>query len=825
MRRIPTVFEANRGQAPAGVDFVCRCRGYTAFLQRDGATIAFGHAAVALRFDGVGAARPATAGHELPGRSNFLLGNDPVGWVTDVPHFDGVDYGSDAPGATLRWLAPMGDLRFDFVLGPGADPARARFTVEGAEALETDESGALAIAVAGGRAVVSRPVAWQERVGVRRVVDARFEVDGTRVAVVLGAFDPSLAVVVDPSLTYSTYLSGTDEDYATGVAVDSSGYAYVVGQTRSSGFPVTTGAYDTTKASDGSGTVRQDAFVTKLAASGSSLVYSTFVGGNNDEYTGGIAVDSSGNAHFTGYSYGTDYPTTPGAWQPTKTFTGAPSGFLTKLNSSGSGLGYSTYANQGYGRAVALDSSGNAYLGLEGTGAIVVKVAADGTSSPWRIDLPASPTTSDAGWPWGVAVDASGNAYVTGETRSSRFPTTAGAPKTSLEGTSDGFVTKVSSTGAVGFSTYLGGDGRDAGRGIGLDSAGQVVVAGYTYSSNFPTTTGAYQTSLSTGPDCFVTTVNAAGTALVHSTYFGGSGEDYAFSLALHPCGALCIAGSTTSTNLPMVGAHQSSLSGPSGYDAFAARFDRSRALVWSTYLGSNGQNEQAHVAMNGAGAIQLAGYCGVSFPLAGTPFQTTARGNYEAWVAQVPDVAESTNPLVISTSQPTDATVDMSYSHQLQRSGGASSSAWVVTSGSLPNGIGLSLAGLISGTPTQTGVFPIRVQVTDGCEVAAVRDISLRVNRQPTVDVASLPAWTVHVPYSAAVGASGGTGALTFALAGGRLPSGVDLASSGVVSGTPTETGDFAPTVRVTDLYGATATPDRTAARRPARAIRQGRR
>jgi hypothetical protein len=311
------------------------------------------------------------------------------------------------------------------------------------------------------------------------------------------------------ALIYSTHLGA---DRGLGIAVDGSGNAYVTGLTGSSDFPTTAGAFQTSFAG------AHAAFVTKLNITGTALIYSTYLGGNYravhsfaENQGQGIAVDGAGNAYVTGYTTASDFPTTAGAFQTTNGDDGGATAFVTKLNTTGTALIYSTYL---------------------------------GGTSGWV----------EAGD--GIAVDGSGNAYVTGSTFSSDFPTTAGAFQTSFAGAfgwEDAFVTKLNTTGtALIYSTYLGGRLHDSGQGIAVDASGSAYVTGWTESPDFPTTADAFQTSHAGGrEDAFVTKLNATGTALIYSTYLGGSGGDRGIGIAVDGSGNAYVTGRTGSSDFP----------------------------------------------------------------------------------------------------------------------------------------------------------------------------------------------------------------------------------------------------------------------------------
>ena len=388
---------------------------------------------------------------------------------------------------------------------------------------------------------------------------------------------------------YSTYLGGTSEENGCHIAVDDAGNAYVTGVTESPDFPTTTGALQTTY---GGGS--DDAFVTKLAPTGSALVYSTFLGGSALDQGFGIAVDSAGSAYIVGETQSCNFPTTLGAFQ---TSCSSFPLFVTKLNPAGSGLVYSTYFGSFIGApGIAIDATGNAYVagtvnaatlpttvgafqttyGGGPADAFVTKFNSTGTGLVYSTYLGG---TGRDGGQFGstIAVDAAGSAYVTGGTDSTNFPTTLGAFQTALAGPTDAFVTKLNplGTGLV-YSTYLGGSGGDTGLGIAVDAGNNAYLTGATASNDFPTIAGAFQTTNASGGCCdaFITELNSLGTGLVYSTYLGGSGNDSGTGIALDtlPNPNAYVAGLTSSTDFPITpGAAQPTYGGGS-VDAFVAK-------------------------------------------------------------------------------------------------------------------------------------------------------------------------------------------------------------------------------------------------------------
>jgi len=386
------------------------------------------------------------------------------------------------------------------------------------------------------------------------------------------------------ALVYSTYLGGSNDDIGYGIAVDGAGSAYVMGRTISTNFPTTLGAPQRTNAGF------YDAFVTKLDATGSALVYSSYLGGSSYEEGGGIAVDGAGCAYVTGRTSSTNFPTTLGAAQPTHPDPDSDA-FVTKLDATGSALVYSTY--------------------LGG---------------------------SDFEQGYGIAVDGAGSAYVTGVTLSTNFPTTSGAAQTTKAGNKDAFVTKLDAPGSAHlYSTYLGASSDDFGRGIAVDGAGSAYVTGYTLSTNFPTTLGAAQTINAGSWDTFVTKLDAIGSARLYSTYLGASSDDFGRGIAVDGAGSAYVTGFTNSTSFPTTpGAAQPTNAG--SYDTFVTKLDATgSALVYSTYLGGSSSEEGGGIAVDGAGSAYVTGYTySTNFPTTLGAAQTTNAGISDAFVAKI---------------------------------------------------------------------------------------------------------------------------------------------------------------------------------------------
>jgi len=656
--RLPLHFEANQGQTHQDVRFLARGPGYSLYLTAGEAVLVLAKpnpdakrdlrstperpgaqprgTPVVVRMSLVGAAsKPLVSGlDELPGKANYLIGK-PAKWRTNVPTYAKVHYREVYPGIDLVYYGNQRQLEYDFVVSPGANPERIVLGFQGAERLEINAEGELVLHATGEVIRQRAPVIYQVIDGVRTNIEGRYVLkDAHRVGFQVAAYDPSRPLVIDPTLVYATYLGGSGWDYGVGIAVDAAGSAYVTGSTSSTDFP-TANPLQAAKAGF------QNAFVTKLNPTGSALVYSTYLGGSGADVGVGIAVDAAGAAYVTGQTSSTDFPTV----NPLQAaYGGGSDAFVSKLDAAGSALLYSTYlggsgSDSGYG--IAVDTLGNAYVTGETRStdlpttpgaiqttyggscvncvgdAFVTKLDATGSALVYSTYLGGS--SGDEGF--GIAVDAAGSAYVTGGTGSADFPTTAGAFQTTYGG-GDAFVTKLNATGtALVYSTYLGGSRGDGGFGIAVDAAGSAYVTGATTSIDFPTANplqAAYGGGgIYGGADAFVTKLNATGTALVYSTYLGGSGNDYGSGIAVDAAGSAYVTGATNSTDFPTANPSQAAYGGgvPEGggnygSDAFVSKLDATgSALLYSTYLGGSDNEYGRGIAVDTAGAAYVTGF------------------------------------------------------------------------------------------------------------------------------------------------------------------------------------------------------------------------
>lgn len=540
----------------------------------------------------------------LRGTTNYFLGGGP--WRTGVHAFGSITQRRILSGIDLAFHGIDGRLEYDFIIAPGADPRAIRFELDGGQPPRPTRSGDLLVETDAGEVIWKRPSLYQDRAGHRTTVAGGFRVDRRTVSFDIGPYDESQTLVIDPILSYATYLGGSANEMARGVTVDQAGNIYITGFTTSEDLPVSESAVQTAFAGQTTAFFTGDAYIAKFTPTG-ALAYLTYLGGSADDEGMSIAVDSAGNAYVTGSTDSKDFPVTANAYQ--KSF-------------AGTGIGTS-------GR-------------IRGGDAFVAKLNPDGSQLIYSTYLGGS--LEDAGI--SIAVDSSGAAYVTGSTLSGNFPVTAGVVQPKNHGgggqpilpsygvptftPGDAFVSKLDPTGSrLIFSTYLGGSLDDSPFAIALDSSGNIYIGGYTISPDFPTTTGAFQRKLGGREgqsiffnfgDGFITKLNPAGTALIYSTYFGGVGDDNIMGLAVDASGNVYITGSTSSNNLPVTaGAIQGTYA---GYyvlpflveqlfgDAYVAKLNPTGSgVVYCTYLGGSFNDMGLGIAVDSTGDAFVAGW------------------------------------------------------------------------------------------------------------------------------------------------------------------------------------------------------------------------
>ena len=637
---LPLIFEPNHGQAPADVDYLLRGGGLVGEFRSGGVSLILPgsrntssqvcmcllNARKNAAISGVGA---------LTGHTNYLFGSDPARWLRGLPNYSQVRYRNVYADTDLLFYGNGRMLEHDFEVRPGGDPSSIAFRLDGAQDVKLTRNGDLQIQLASGAITFERPIAYQTEDGKRHHVDAAFVVGGDGIVHFrLGHYNTSQILVIDPVLSYATYLDNLS-DVVAGVATDTAGNTYIAGLTFNTTYPVTSGGFQQqcTSCQNHAPSV----FVTKLNATGTAQVYSTFLGGSQYSQPFGLAVDSNGNAVVTGYTQSTDFPVK----NPVSTVaagTGANFAFISSLSPDGSSLNYSSLlgGQATNSNAVAVDARGNAYItGITDSPSYPVTTGALDNVSPQfpdsavfvskfslagALDYSAivGESASSGFGSAAIAVDTEGSAYITG-TGGTPWPTTTGAYATQLQNASNPavFVTKLSPDGSkLSYSTFVGAG---TGRAIALDSSQNAYVAGqYDSSSSFPVTSGAY---MSTSSACcaFFSKVSADGSQLLYSTLFGssnGNGTTTIYSLSLDATGDIWLAGDTPDYEFPLVNPIQAtmpnSLSG-SGPTSFLSEFDPTGThLKFSTYLGDL-SGSGLYIALDSNGKVHAAGTTGTS--------------------------------------------------------------------------------------------------------------------------------------------------------------------------------------------------------------------
>lgn len=711
---LPLSFEANQGQTEPDVKFVSRGQGYALFLKSNEAELALQkpstasrdsklgprnlnlgspvRAVLRMRLAGANPSPRVSGVHTLPGKTNYFIGNDPARWRTNIPTYEKVRYEGIYPGVDLLYYGKQGQLEYDFVIAPGADPRQLLLRFQGASA-HLDARGDLAVAAGGAKVVFRKPLAYQpdkEDPKSRHLVAAAYVLRGhNQVGFRVAAYDTQRPLVIDPMLSYSTYLGGKYGDTANGIALDSSGNAYVTGSTTSTNFP-TSSAHQSSNAGDA------DVFVTKLDSTGTSLGYSTYLGGSDYDTGNAIAVDSSGNVYVTGTTSSSNFPTVSSVFQGS--YGGKSDAFVAKLDSTGSNLTYASYlggSGADYGQGIAVDHSGNAYVtgttestdfptvnpfqgGNDGSSDVfVAKVNNSGSALIYSTYLGGSGADSGRG----ITVDSSGNAYVTGYTYSTNFPLVNPLQNVNA-GSADAFVAKFSSDGtALLYSTYLGGSDLDRGTAIALGASGNIYLTGDTRSVAFPVTPGTFQAAKKEDQDAYgnyqedayVTKLNPTGSQLVYSTYLGGSAVDQGTGISVDSLENAYITGLTQSSDFPTANALQASFGGGTCgthpcADAFVTELNpQGTSLVYSTYLGGSKADFGNGICLDSSGNAYVAGatasanFTPTAGAYQGAPGDTP--GNGDAFVAKISHTnapAVALNPQKITfDNQAIDTTSD----------------------------------------------------------------------------------------------------------------------------------------------------------------------
>jgi hypothetical protein len=662
---LPLAFEQYEDQ------FVSRTPSYTVFLEPRQATIALRSAAdqastkqssfinkATRRFVRVRLLQSNPASAPLPedpllAKTNYFIGNDPTRWSTNVPLFGRVRFPSVYKNVDLVYYGREQQLEYDFVIRPGGAPQSISFTVDGASRTKIVHSGDLILQAGGARAFLHRPVAYQIVNAQKRYVAASFlPLSGSRFGIQVARYDRKSPLIIDPVLAYSTYLGGSDDEGIFGIGFDDDGNIYVAGETSSIDFPQKGGVQDHLGGD-------YDAFVSKFDPQGATLIYSTYLGGTKYDHAIGIQVDEHGSAYLAGVTQSPDFPL-KNARQTA--LAGTANGFVTKLSPSGSEIVFSTYlGGNGFDQvsALAIDQDKAVYVagstnspdfpvtsnafqkqcdrgvnqGFCIGDAFVAKFDPSGQKLVYSTYLGGAGYDTAAG----LAVNERGEAYVAGQTGSSDFPT-KNPYQGLLLGPSDAFIAKLNEAGSgLVFSTFLGGTGFDAATDIALDRRRNIYVTGITSSTDFPLARAFQATNKGGFSDGFVTKFDPQASQLIYSTYYGGSGLDYPFRIAVNRNENAALIGLTSSTDFPTYRALNSSYSG-GNTDAFIVLLDRSgQQPLISTYLGGTGDDFGYAVSIGCRDSIWVGGSTSSKdFPLAHAFQPVYAGGPFDAFLSRV---------------------------------------------------------------------------------------------------------------------------------------------------------------------------------------------
>jgi hypothetical protein len=699
--KLPLSFEPNVGQSGASVQYIARANGYSLFLssketafllKADSSATQQGTKKVSpevsrfergswLRLQFLHSSPNAlmSPAEEQVGKINYLIGNDPKSWHVNIPTYAKVKQRNLYPGVDVVYYGTLQQLEYDFVVSPGANPRAIELAFSGADRVRLDENGNLTASVAAGDVCMRKPLAYQQdRKGQRQLVAANYVLHGRHATVSVGSYDPKRELIIDPILEYSTYVGGSNIDGGNAIAVAQDKTAFIAGGTFSTDFPT---AHPLQPNHGGPDDFSRDAFVAKISADGSTLLYATYLGGKNEDIANGIAVDTFGDAYITGTTLSPDFPVTPGSFNTECGGDGScgatlnaqhlivSNAFVTKLNPAGSALIYSGFLGEYEnvkGQGIAVDANQIAYVTgqtdadftptvpivppnvppplfpitagaaqtVEGgaTDAYLAKISATGSTILYSTYIGGN--NEEIGY--GVAVDASANAYVTGLSYSTNFPVTGNALQSANGGAADAFVTKINTAGgAFLYSTLLGGTGIDQGNGIAADANGNVYVAG---ESSSPGLFTAIRPNGGNG-DAFVAKINpslSGAASLLYFTYLGGSAADTAGGIAIDTNLNAYVTGSTVSPDFPVVGAVFQPAYGGGNADAFVTKLDPSGVIVYSTYLGGSNTESGNGIAVDSIGSAYVTGQtCSLDFPLT-NPEQASSGGNCDAFISKV---------------------------------------------------------------------------------------------------------------------------------------------------------------------------------------------
>lgn len=701
---------------------------------------------------------------------NYLKGNDPSQWKTDISTYDTVSLGEIYKGVTLKLKAYGNNVEKLFYLAPGASPELIKMKLNGAKSVRVNEGGALEVLTELGIVTFTKPFAYQEIDGERRTVDASYFLQNARTAnpspsfhsqqlhvssgqlsvsdaqfiygFALGKYDTTKELVIDPLLA-STYIGGSEYDTVRSIAIGTNSDIYMTGATSSSDFPTTTGVYESSKS-----TYTEDVFIAKIDSELTNLLAATFLGGSSYDYGQKIIINSSGNIFVTGYTSSNDFPVTPNAYS-TSFNGGAYDVFVSVFDKNLTALSASTYlggASSDLVYSAVIDSGGSVFIAGY-TSSSDFPTSSDGYSTSYNYDdafiaklnsnlssLTASTYLGGSAYDRinSVTIDADGYLYVCGKTASSDFPTTTEAYDPAYNDTGnieDAFVAKLDAdlTNLIA-STYLGGATYDYGNAIAIDHEGNIFVAGSTGSTAFPTVSNSYDIVANGGTDAFVSKLSGNLSKLIASTFLGGSSADSINDISVDSTGNVYVTGKTASSDFPVsTKGYDTSFGGDS--DAFVAKFNEDLMyLLAATLLGGSYSESGSAIAINSGGYVYAAGSTeSDDFPTTDAAYETTYNDSGSAFVSKLDSDLSSAVPTV-TTSSAKSITINSAILNGTANANGLPTTAWFeydTTSDSYGNSspsqnisgadntsLSFDLSGLSTGT---TYYFRIAAENTEG--------------------------------------------------------------------------------------------------------------
>ncbi|MFC2130609.1 T9SS type A sorting domain-containing protein [Bacteroidota bacterium] len=694
---------------------------------------------------------------------NYFIGNDKSKWASYVLLYEEVTVENVYEGIDARYYYENSMIRYDFIAEPGADLSQINMNFDGQESISINDEGELLIMTSIGEVKHNKIFAYQPQDGKKAEINCRFFKKGNRsVGFELGVYNNNLPIIIDP-LVYSTFIGGSADDIIYHSAIDGTGTVYITGFTFSSDYPTTNGAYDESHNDE------RDVFVSKLNANGTTLIYSTFIGGSDVDAGRSINIDGSGTVYLAGSTRSSDYPTTSGAFD--ESHNGENEVFVSKLDADGSSLIYSTFiGGSGYdgGSAIAIDSAGAAYVtggtfssdypttsgiydeSYNNSGDVFVsKLDADGSSLIYSTFIGGSGTEGGEC----ITIDISGAVYVTGGTESSDYPTKSGAYDESFNGGADVFVSKLDADGSsLIYSTFIGGSKDEPGIiDFSIDGSGTVYLSGRTQSSDYPTTNGAYDESYNAGDDLFVSKLNADGTSLIYSTFIGGSDYDTGQSITIDGSGTVYVTGFTVSSDYPVTRCtYDESYNG--GGDVFVSKLNANgTTLIYSTFIGGSGTEGGGCITIDGSGSVYLAGSTQSSdYPTTSGAFDESHNGEQDIFVSKL-DLTIFLTDSISETEYCAGANVEVSYTTDKNFNSGNKFIAQLSDAlGSFDNSINLdSLESTSSGAFTNVRLpdtlsagsgYRIRVVSTDPAFIACDNDEDITISPLPTPDITDYP-------------------------------------------------------------------------------------